>query len=86
MGGLWRRVKRFSIWRVPNYFIERSGAFLGERVEAIDRLNKLRSWAGIAIIGGAAVYYGGLSHLGTITNGKDKLKIINIGNHSPERS
>jgi hypothetical protein len=86
MRGLWRRLRRFSIWRVPNYFIEPSGAFLGERVEAIDRLNKLRSWAGIAIIVGTAVYYAGLSHLGTITNGKDGVKNINIGNHNPEGS
>lgn len=52
MGGSWRRIKRLSIWRVPNYFIESSGAFLGERVEAIERLSKIRSWAGIAIIAG----------------------------------
>jgi hypothetical protein len=84
MGGLGGRIKRFSIWRIPNYFIEPSGAFLGERVEAIDRLNKLRSWAGIAIIAGTVVYYAGLSHLGTITNGKDGVKNINIGNHNPE--
>lgn len=72
------------IWRVPNYFIEPSGAFLGERVAAIDRLNKLRSWAGIAIIVGTAVYYAGLSHLGTVSNGKDGVKNVDIGNNSPE--
>lgn len=81
---LWHRIKQFSIWRVPNYFIEPSGAFLGERVEAIDRLNNLRSWAGIAIIAGAVVYYTGFSHLGTITNGKDGVKYFTIGNHNPE--
>ena len=84
MESLWHRIKQFSIWRVPNYFIEPSGAFLGERVEAIDRLNNLRSWAGIAIIAGAVVYYTGFSHLGTITNGKDGVKYFTIGNHNPE--
>jgi hypothetical protein len=86
MRGLWRRIKRFSIWRVPNYFIEPSGAFLGERVHAIDRLNTVRSWAAIAVIAGAGVYYGGLSHLGTVTNGKDGVKNVNIGTHTPEAS
>jgi hypothetical protein len=80
----WRRIKKFSIWRVPNYFIEPSGAFLGEQVAAIDRLNKLRSWAGIAIIVGTAVYYAGFSHLGTVTTGKDGVKNISVGNNSPE--
>jgi hypothetical protein len=84
MGGLWRRIKRFSIWRVPNYFIESSGAYLGEHVEAIERLNKLRSWAAIAIIGGTAAYYAGFSHLGAISNGKDGVKNVSIGNHNPE--
>ncbi|MBR7839312.1 hypothetical protein KDL01_38990 [Actinospica durhamensis] len=84
VGGLWRRIKQFSIWRVPNYFIEPSDAYLGEPVESIDRLGKVRSWAAIAIIVGTAVYYSGLSHLGTITDGKDHVKTINIGNDNPE--
>jgi hypothetical protein len=84
MRGLWRRVKKFSIWRVPNYFMEPSGAFLGERVEALDRLGKLRSWAAIAIIAGVTVYYAGLSHLGTVSNGQDGVRNVNIGNHNPE--
>jgi hypothetical protein len=84
MRDLWRRIKRFKIWRVPNYFIEPSGAYLGERVEAIDRLSKIRSWAGITIIIGTAVYYAGFSHLATITNGPDGVKNVTIGNHNPE--
>jgi len=84
MSGPWARVKRFSIWRVPNYFIEPRGAFLGEKVEAVERLNKFRSWAAIAIIAGATVYYAGLSHLGTITKGRNGVDNINIGAHNPE--
>jgi hypothetical protein len=84
MGGLWLRIKRFSIWRVPNYFLEPTGAFLGERVEAIDSLNKARSWIAIAIIVVTAMYYGGLSHLGTITKGNNGTRQLNIGVHSTE--
>jgi hypothetical protein len=84
VGDLWHKIKKFNIWRVPNYFIEPSGSFLGERVESIDRLNKIRSWAAVAVIVGTAVYYGGFSHLGTVTNRKDGVRNITIGNHNPE--
>ena len=65
--------------------MEPSGAFLGERVEAIDRLNKVRSWAAIAIIVGTAVYYAGLGHLADVTKGKDVSNVA-VGNHTPEGS
>jgi hypothetical protein len=84
VGSLWGRIREFSIWRVPNYFIEPSAAYLGERVESIDRLNKARSWAGIAIIAGTTVYYAGLSHLATTEKDKNGAKVLTIGNNTPE--
>lgn len=66
--------------------MEPSGAFLGERVEAIDRLNTVRSWAAIAIIVGTTVYYAGLSHLAAVTKGKDGVPNVTVGNHTPEGS
>jgi hypothetical protein len=84
--GLVQRIKRFSIWRVPNYFMEPSGAFLGERVEAIDRLNNVRSLAAIGIIAGTTIYYAGFSHLAEVTKGKDGVPSVVVGNHTPEGS
>jgi hypothetical protein len=66
--------------------MEPSGAFLGERVEAIDRLGKVRSWAAIAVIAGTTVYYAGLSHLASVTKGKSGVPNVAVGNHTPEGS
>jgi hypothetical protein len=84
VGTLSGRIREFSIWRVPNYFIEPRGAYLGERVESIDRLNKVRSCAGLAIIAGTTVYYAGLSHLATTTKDKSGTSVVTIGNNTPE--
>jgi hypothetical protein len=79
-----RKIRRLSIWKVPNYFLEPSGAYLGEPVETIDRLNKIRTIAGLAIITGVAVYYSGLSHLTTAANGAAGAKTADIDIHTPE--
>lgn len=81
-GGIWRRISQFSIWKVPNYLLEPRGSFLGENVDAIDRLAKIRSVAGTAIVIGAGIYYSGLSHLTSISTGKNGVKTINLGGGS----
>jgi hypothetical protein len=79
MKGIWRRIRQFSIWKVPNYVLEPRGSFLGESVDAIDRLAKFRSVAGTVIVIGAGIYYTGLSHLTAISAGKDGVKTVNLG-------
>lgn len=80
--GIWRRISQFSIWKVPNYVLEPRGSFLGEGVDAVDRLAKIRSVAGTAIVIGAGVYYSGLSHLTSVSTSKGGVKTINLGGGS----
>lgn len=46
-GSVRNKKGRFSIWRVPNFFLDPRGFFLGGRVPSIDKLNRLRLLAGL---------------------------------------
>ena len=74
---------RLSIWRVPNYLFEPRGDYFHESDEFIDRLAKLRSIAGGAIVIGMIIYYSGLSHTGYTRKG-GLLGGANITTNTPE--
>lgn len=82
MKGGRRRISQLSIWKVPNYLLEPRGSFLGESVDAIDRLAKIRSVAGTVIVIGMGVYYTGLSHLTAVTAGKGNVKTVDLAGGS----
>jgi hypothetical protein len=75
---------RFSLLRIPNLLLEPRGSYLGERVEAIDRLNKLRSIAGTVILIGMIIYYSGLNHLTTTTVDGHGAAVHTVTAESPE--
>ncbi|WP_426513002.1 hypothetical protein ACPPVO_21545 [Dactylosporangium sp. McL0621] len=74
----------FSIFRIPNFLFEPRGSFLGERVGAIDVLNRIRSVIGTLIVAGMIVYYDGLSHLGTPTTDATGQRTYNLQLDNPE--
>lgn len=84
MGSSRSRIGRLSIWRVPNLVLEPRGRFLGERDAAINRLNKIRSVAGSAILIGITVYYSGLTHLATVSVDRSGTRVISVTNNTPE--
>ena len=49
-GSVRNKKGRFSVWRVPNFFLEPRGYFLGGRVRSIDILNRIRSGAGLFLL------------------------------------
>jgi hypothetical protein len=76
---------RFSIWRVPNFLLEPRGDYFHEPDEFINRLGKLRSIAGGAVVTGMIIYYSGLSHTGYTRKG-GLLGGANITTSTPEGS
>ncbi len=48
----------------------------------MDRLGKIRSVAGTAIVIGAGIYYSGLAHLTSVSTGKDGVKTVDLGGGS----
>lgn len=68
-GSIENKNGQLSIWRVPNFLLEPRGDYFHEPDEFIDRLGKLRSIAGGAVVIGMIVYYSGLSHTGYTRNG-----------------
>jgi hypothetical protein len=83
-GSLRGKSGRFNILRVPNFLLEPRGNYLGERIEAIDRLNKARSIAGTVILIGMIIYYSGLSHLATTTVDGHGTPVHTVTAASPE--
>jgi hypothetical protein len=74
---------RLSIWRVPNFLLEPRGDYFHESDEFIDRLARLRSIAGGAVVIGMIIYYSGLSHTGYTRKG-GLLGGANITTNTPE--
>jgi hypothetical protein len=83
-GSLRGKSGHVSLLRVPNFLLEPRGSYLGERVEWVDRLNKLRSIAGTVILIGMIVYYSGLSHLTTPTVDGHGARVNTVTATSPE--
>ncbi|WP_433378967.1 hypothetical protein [Dactylosporangium sp. CA-152071] len=53
----------FSIWRVPNFFFQPRGLYLGGLDEAIGGLNRLRSLLGLATLVVVAIVYQGFGRV-----------------------
>lgn len=83
-GSLRGKSGHFNLFRVPNFLLEPRGSYLGERVELIDRLNKVRTIVAVAIIVGMIVYYSGLSHLTTTTVDGHGAPVHTVTENSPE--
>jgi hypothetical protein len=74
----------YSVWRVPNVLLEPRGSFLGERVELIDTLNRLRTLVGTVMLIGVIIYYSGLSHLTTTSTDAHGVRQRTVTANSPE--
>jgi hypothetical protein len=83
-GSLRGKSGHVSLLRIPNVLLEPRGSYLGERVDAVDRLNKARSVAGTVILIGMIVYYSGLSHLATTTVDGHGARVKTVTAASPE--
>ena len=84
-GSLRNKNGHFSIWRVPNFFLDPRDFFLGGRVPSIEKLNRLRSAAGLFLFACLIVAFTGSSGepLATTKTAADGSTYQELSPHAP---